>query len=146
MDRAGGLIWLPVDLDISEMKDAALYPPQYEYTVTGQTRKKSSTHVGHKVELNGRAIALFLYKQELFAVDAKCPHMGGPLHQGDIEDIGGNVCVSCPWHGWPFELEHGECLVSDQLRLKRYPVRQQGDEIAIGFDALDPAVFDDAEF
>ncbi|KAG5458014.1 MAG: hypothetical protein BJ554DRAFT_1849 [Olpidium bornovanus] len=60
-------------------------------------------------------------KGELFCMEATCPHSGGPLELGDIEDIGGEQCVSrsvslpgafpltvvCPWHDYDFGLRTG---------------------------------------
>jgi hypothetical protein len=45
--------------------------------------------------------------QIVFAMDAKCPHAGGQLALGDIEDMDGHVCVSCPVHGFMFPLTGG---------------------------------------
>jgi nitrite reductase/ring-hydroxylating ferredoxin subunit len=38
-------------------------------------------------------------------VSARCSHLAGPLHEGDVDpDIG---CVTCPWHGSTFSLADG---------------------------------------
>ena len=43
------------------------------------------------------------------ALDAICYHSGGPLAQGDIEDIDGfGTCIRCPWHRYLIKLETGE--------------------------------------
>lgn len=49
-------------------------------------------------------MALFKVGAELFAVQAFCPHLEGPLHQGSIQGRE----ISCPWHGWRFDLATGE--------------------------------------
>lgn len=54
----------------------------------------------------GKDIALFKLNGEIFALDNACPHMGGPLGEGEIED----GVVTCPWHGWQFAIKSGECL------------------------------------
>ena len=33
-----------------------------------------------------------------------------PLGVGDIEDVGGNICISCPWHGYKITIDTGEKL------------------------------------
>ncbi|XP_072174054.1 uncharacterized protein HI_0077-like [Diadema setosum] len=43
-----------------------------------------------------------------FAMDASCPHAGGPLDMGDIEEIEGHSCLVCPWHDYDFRLDNGE--------------------------------------
>ena len=39
-----------------------------------------------------------------------CVDAGGPLNQGDIEDIDGRLCVRCPWHLHQIALDSGESL------------------------------------
>lgn len=55
---------------------------------------------------NGEEVALFYYGGKFFALENACPHMGGPLCEGDVEERH----VTCPWHGWQFDLETGTCL------------------------------------
>jgi nitrite reductase/ring-hydroxylating ferredoxin subunit len=45
--------------------------------------------------------------EEWFAVESICPHSGGPLYQGDIED--GPVII-CPYHEYRFDLRTGRCI------------------------------------
>ncbi|KAF3363364.1 Uncharacterized protein PHSC3_000052 [Chlamydiales bacterium STE3] len=57
-----------------------------------------------KVSLSeGNEIALFNIKGLIFALDNACPHMGGPLAEGEID----GSCITCPWHGWQFNIESG---------------------------------------
>ncbi len=53
----------------------------------------------------GLEVALFKIEGQIFALDNTCPHMGGPLGEGDIE----NCRVTCPWHGWQFDIRSGAC-------------------------------------
>ncbi len=48
--------------------------------------------VGHK------GICLTHFEGMISALDNKCPHQGGPLGEGSIE----NGLLRCPWHGWDF--------------------------------------------
>ena len=48
-------------------------------------------------------IALFNVAGEIFAIDDVCPHFAGSLHEGTVED----GMVSCPLHGWCFDLRSG---------------------------------------
>jgi nitrite reductase/ring-hydroxylating ferredoxin subunit len=52
------------------------------------------------VQYQGEGIAVFHIGGEFYACDESCPHAGGPLHQGFIA----GTQVSCPWHGWTFDL------------------------------------------
>jgi nitrite reductase (NADH) small subunit len=56
------------------------------------------------IEVGGERIALFNLDGEYYALDNVCPHQGGPLGNGRVEDN----CVYCPWHGWQFDVETGE--------------------------------------
>jgi len=42
-------------------------------------------------------------------VDA-CSHLSGPLHQGDLAEVGGDECLVCPWHGGTFALKDGRAV------------------------------------
>jgi nitrite reductase/ring-hydroxylating ferredoxin subunit/uncharacterized membrane protein len=37
-----------------------------------------------------------------------CSHLGGPLHEGAVEQVRGQTCLVCPWHGSAFDLDGGE--------------------------------------
>ena len=57
-----------------------------------------------------RKIALFRLRDgRLFALDAVCPHRGGPLAEGVV----GRETVICPLHGYKFSLMDGRGLDSD---------------------------------
>jgi nitrite reductase/ring-hydroxylating ferredoxin subunit len=55
------------------------------------------------VEVAGRRIALVRFEGAIYALDARCPHMGGPLDQGEIY-LGALVC---PWHNFRYDPRTG---------------------------------------
>lgn len=55
---------------------------------------------------DGREAVLFHLDEGFFAIDNACPHMGGPLNEGEVSDC----TVTCPWHGWSFDLKTGNCI------------------------------------
>lgn len=61
---------------------------------------------GKAVEAGGKPLAVFNINGKFYAIDAVCPHKGGPLAEGrlDTEAAG----ITCPWHGAAFMLETGE--------------------------------------
>jgi len=72
-------------------------------------------------------VALFLVGDEVYATAGKCPHAGGPLHRGTVcEGV-----LSCPWHGWSYDLKSGECEESDDISLTCYPVRVEDDDVYV---------------
>lgn len=54
---------------------------------------------------HGIGIALFNLNGKIYALENACPHMGGPLGEGQIDDC----LVTCPWHGWQFDVRSGKC-------------------------------------
>jgi ferredoxin-NADP reductase/nitrite reductase/ring-hydroxylating ferredoxin subunit len=57
-----------------------------------------------------RNIAVYNVKGHYYGIDNACYHHGGPLLNGDIEDLGGHPCVKCPWHSYKITLDTGEGL------------------------------------
>ena len=51
------------------------------------------------VSAGTRTIALSHVEGKYGALENHCPHLGGPLGEGTIE----NGCLRCPWHGWDFD-------------------------------------------
>jgi len=51
---------------------------------------------------------------ELVVHSSICPHLLGPLEQAEIKDS----CVTCPWHGYQFEVTTGQCLTAGQQHLQ----------------------------
>lgn len=72
------------------------------------------------VEFGGRRVRIVAFEGRLFAYDAACPHLGGPLRQGSAA---GCEAV-CPWHGYRFDLRTGLSSDGRGLRLRRGPVVQ----------------------
>jgi nitrite reductase (NADH) small subunit len=59
---------------------------------------------GRSVTVEGRRVAIFRLPDGWAAIDAACPHLGGPLGDGLVADR----CVTCPLHGRRFDLMTGE--------------------------------------
>jgi len=56
------------------------------------------------VSAGTRTLALTHVEGQFAAMDNKCPHQGGPLGEGSIEQgIEGKCWLRCPWHGWDFD-------------------------------------------
>jgi len=95
------------------------------------------------VKVRGREIGIFNIKGNFYALRNICPHRGGPLCQGRIrplvissgvghvDHIREDEILKCPWHMWEFDIKTGEALYDEQLRVRTYPVAQEGDEIVL---------------
>jgi nitrite reductase (NADH) small subunit len=74
---------------------------------------------GRTFAVDGEQIAVFrLRNGELRAVDAVCPHMGGPLADGLADD----TVVVCPLHGHTFDLSTGCEAGGNEMSVRSYPV------------------------
>ncbi len=80
------------------------------------------------VKAAGTEIAVFNLGGKLWAIDNACPHVDGPLAEGDV--CGDEVV--CPWHGARFKITTGEVLDGPtNQNVHTYPVRIEGDEIIV---------------
>jgi nitrite reductase/ring-hydroxylating ferredoxin subunit len=79
------------------------------------------------VDVEGTPVFLFYTGEKYYALLDSCCHRGGPLSEGTVE---GGV-VSCPWHGWEFDLETGECKTNPGVSQPVYQVSIEGDEVVV---------------
>ena len=79
------------------------------------------------VEIGGKAVGVFNVDGKFYAIDSTCGHRGGPLNEGELD---GNV-ITCPWHGFQFDVTTGNCATNPALKQACYPVRIEGDDILI---------------
>ncbi len=95
------------------------------------------------VKAFGTTVAIFNVEGELFAVSNHCPHHGGPLCHGRISGtalpsrpyeyrygLEGRV-LTCPWHGWEFDLESGRTIFDSSVRVKTYEAWVEDDKIVL---------------
>ena len=85
------------------------------------------------VKCDGEDIAIFNAGEAFYAVNNACPHQGGPLNDGILK---GEV-VTCPWHGWQYDLKSGCPITTPNLRT--YPLRLDGDTLQIAITSEAPA-------
>ncbi|MCO8122205.1 Rieske (2Fe-2S) protein [Stieleria sp. TO1_6] len=80
-------------------------------------------------------IAVFCDGDDYYAIDGMCAHQGGPIAKGQLSKTDrGLTCVTCPWHGWQYELATGIQTVNHQPLQRVFPVRRSGDRIEIRVD------------
>ena len=78
---------------------------------------------GKRFQVGRESVAIFRLRDGgLYAVQADCPHRGGPLSEG----ITGGCTLICPLHSWKFNLATGACLNEASVCLKTYPVCDEG--------------------
>jgi nitrite reductase (NADH) small subunit len=64
---------------------------------------------------------------ELSALEGICPHAGGPLGQGNVD---GDRLI-CPWHAWEYDCRTGVNDYDENVKLAKFPVKVEGDDILI---------------
>jgi nitrite reductase/ring-hydroxylating ferredoxin subunit len=69
------------------------------------------------VEFGGREVRLVDVAGEIVAHTTVCPHLGGPLDAGTVEE----GRITCPWHGYRFDLRTGANLDGHPCRLAPAP-------------------------
>ena len=90
------------------------------------------TGVGYSAGVKGKQLALFLHKDgRIFAVDAECPHAGGPIDEGTLK----NCEVTCPLHDYKFDLISGRCSTDPGLSLQTYPVFVEDNQVWVEIHA-----------
>ncbi len=91
-----------------------------------------SAGVAKEFVVEGNVIAVFHDGEALFALDGLCAHQGGPIAKGTLSRTdGGKTCVTCPWHGWQYELETGIQTVNRQPLQRTFPVRVRNGRVEI---------------
>ncbi len=89
---------------------------------------------GRNITIEGRRIALFRTDTGWYAVDAACPHKGGPLADGIVCDH----AVTCPLHDRSFDLRTGEGPGEDRIGTYAVDVRAGEVHVAVGAPAASP--------
>jgi nitrite reductase (NADH) small subunit len=82
---------------------------------------------GIVAEVNGKTLAVFNVDGNFHAIDNTCIHRGGPLGEGDVD---GNV-VTCPWHGWQYNVATGACVNNPSAKVDVYQVKVEGTDVKV---------------
>jgi nitrite reductase (NADH) small subunit len=82
---------------------------------------------GLVAEVNGKALAVFNVDGQIHVIDNTCAHRGGPLGEGELEA----TVVTCPWHGWQFDVTTGACVNNPSARVQSYPVKVEGSDVKV---------------
>lgn len=74
-----------------------------------------------------RMVALANVDGRLHAIDGLCPHQGGPLGTGRLC----GTVLTCPWHGWQFDVVTGQHQISPTVRQQIFDVRERDGVIEV---------------
>jgi nitrite reductase/ring-hydroxylating ferredoxin subunit/Fe-S cluster biogenesis protein NfuA len=72
-------------------------------------------------------ILLVRIEGKVMAFRNQCPHMSMPLDRGLVD----GSAITCPWHGFRFDLSTGECITAPHVQLEPFPVRVEDQRVWI---------------
>ncbi len=75
----------------------------------------------------GRVAVFRTAADEIYTIEDRCPHKGGPLSQGIVH----GSAVTCPLHNWVLSLETGTALGADEGEVRRFDIRLEGEMILL---------------
>ena len=97
-------------------------------TVTKVVKKSDiPAGTGKVVEVGGKTLAVFNADGAFYAIDNTCKHRGGPLGEGTLS----GTAVTCPWHGWEYDVTTGACTMDPSVKVQRYDVKVDGDDLVV---------------
>lgn len=80
-----------------------------------------------QVTVDDRWVGLFNVDGQFRALDNLCLHRGGPLCEGHVT----NGIVTCPWHGWQYEVATGVLIQDPKVGVSRHETRIVGEEVQV---------------
>jgi len=83
-----------------------------------------------------RIVALANIDGVWHALDGLCPHQGGPLGTGRLC----GAVLTCPWHGWQFDVTTGRHGISPTVSQPRFSVREKAGQVEIMVEAGAPVI------
>jgi nitrite reductase/ring-hydroxylating ferredoxin subunit len=84
------------------------------------------------IEYQGLSIGVFHHQGGWYALSNKCLHRSGPVCTGPLD----GDTLTCPWHGYQYNLITGQMLLDSETSLPSYPVEIRGEEVYICIQVL----------
>jgi nitrite reductase/ring-hydroxylating ferredoxin subunit len=79
------------------------------------------------VRVREEELALARIGDEVYAVHGHCIHLQGPLCEGRLD----GYVLTCPWHGWQYDVRTGENEFDRAIKLETYPVEIEGGDVKV---------------
>jgi nitrite reductase/ring-hydroxylating ferredoxin subunit/multimeric flavodoxin WrbA len=88
------------------------------------------------VKVKNSKVALFHFNGKITAIGNACLHKGGPLGLGCVEKKHGSTYVTCPWHGWEYNIETGKAPPGYKDQQSVYEIKIEDDVILISEEPI----------
>jgi nitrite reductase (NADH) small subunit len=96
-------------------------------------------------QAGAQEIGVIRWSDTLHAVRNVCPHQGAPICRGWLRPLltvgvpgaaapacdSNRPLLSCPWHGWEFDVGSGRALWSDRMRLRTYAIELRDGRVLV---------------
>ena len=79
------------------------------------------------VRVGEQDVALARVGDEVYAVDGHCMHLQGPLCEGRLD----GYVLTCPWHGWQYDVRTGQNEFDLAIQLRTYDVQVANGEVRV---------------
>jgi nitrite reductase/ring-hydroxylating ferredoxin subunit/multimeric flavodoxin WrbA len=83
------------------------------------------------VQVGPQKVALFHFNNEISAIANACLHKAGPLGLGLVENKYDGLYVTCPWHGWEYNIKTGSAPPGYKDQQALYEVKVEGGDILV---------------
>lgn len=100
------------------------------------------------VVVEGTSIGIYRFRDKYYAYENVCDHRGGPACEGSTMGLiecrvaengkrlgdyvsDEKIALVCPWHGVEYDIETGRCFANEELRLRRFDVKVDGEDVLI---------------
>lgn len=89
-------------------------------------------NLGARALVNGQQVAIYRVQGRLYGISALDPFSNAAvLSRGIVGDLKGQTVVASPIYKQHFNLETGQCLEDETVRIATYAVREQAGEIQV---------------
>jgi nitrite reductase/ring-hydroxylating ferredoxin subunit len=97
------------------------------------------------VKIRNIDIGVFNVNGAFYALPSVCPHQFGPLCEGTVNGttrcnastdwktawVREGEILTCPWHGWEYDITTGQSLSKPKIRVRTYPVTIEDGQIVV---------------
>jgi nitrite reductase/ring-hydroxylating ferredoxin subunit/multimeric flavodoxin WrbA len=83
------------------------------------------------VQVGPHKVALFHFNNEISAIANACLHKAGPLGLGLVENKYDGIYVTCPWHGWEYNIKTGSAPPGYKDQQALYEVKVEGGDVLV---------------